>query len=62
MNVLKRRNCSVQNVSELFNFGVVQFDFKNNKELMVKIEMKIKREKEMKAHKERNKIKKYNKL
>jgi len=28
----------------------VQFDFENNKELMVKIERKIKREKKMKAH------------
>jgi len=34
---------------------VVQFDFENNKELMVKIEMKIKREKEMKAQKRETK-------
>ena len=31
----------------------MQFDFENNKELMVKIEMKIKREKEMEAGKEK---------
>jgi len=42
MNLLKRRNCSVQNVHELFNFAVVQFDFENHKELMVKIEIEIK--------------------
>jgi len=34
---------------------VVQFDFENNKKLMVKIEMKIKREKEMKAQKRETK-------
>jgi len=33
----------------------VQFDFENNKELMVKIELKIKREKDMEAHKRETK-------
>jgi len=33
----------------------VQFDFENNKKLMVKIEMKIKWEKEMKARKRETK-------
>jgi len=51
MNLLKRINCSVQNIPSLLNLVVVQFDFENNKELMVKIEMKIRREKEMEAHK-----------
>jgi len=55
MNLLKRRNCSVQNVPELFNFVVVQFDFENNKKLMVKIKMKIKREKEINARKRETK-------
>jgi len=55
MNLLKRRNCSVQNVHELFNFAVVQFDFENNKKLMMKIEMKIKREKEMETPKRETK-------
>jgi len=40
-----------QNVPELFNFAVVQFDFENNKELMVKIEIEIKRKKETEAQK-----------
>jgi len=33
----------------------VQFDFENNKELTVKIEMKIKREKEIEAQKRKTK-------
>jgi len=33
----------------------VQFDFENNKELIVKIEMEIKGEKEMEAQKRENK-------
>jgi len=33
----------------------VQFDFENNKELMVKIEMEIKGEKEMEARKRETK-------
>jgi len=33
----------------------VQFDFENNKELMVKVKMKIKREKKMKAWKRETK-------
>jgi len=51
LNLLKRRNCLAQNVPELFNFAVVQFDFENNKELMVKIEIEIKRKKETEAQK-----------
>jgi len=41
MNLLKRINCLVQSVPQLFNFVVVQFDFENNKELMVRIEIEI---------------------
>jgi len=51
MNLLKRINCSVQNVPELHNFTVVQFDFENNKKLMVKIEIEIRGAKEMEIRK-----------
>jgi len=40
----------------------MQFDFKNNKELMMKIEMKIRGEKRWKHGRERNQIKNYKKL
>jgi len=45
MNLLKKINCSTQNIPELLlKFAVVQFDFENNKILMIKINMKIRGE------------------
>jgi len=56
MNLLKRKNCLIQNVSQL-NFTVMSFDFKNNKRLIIKIGIERIIEKKMEIPKEKNQIK-----